>query len=145
MAIGTTGNHHREHAEHNEEVYNYLRQKIDYIDWIITTAFYSAIHYVEFKVFPFEKSFGPNTFQITSIDIYHEIVGSRKSKHASRSEIVRNKIPECATAYDDLKSLCQTARYHDYKHEHPKEIDKKVARHLKKIKKACLSPDPSIT
>ena len=43
-----------EHAEHNEKAYRYLCQEPEFSDWIITTAFYSAIHYIRHRMFPFE-------------------------------------------------------------------------------------------
>lgn len=40
------------HAKHNYEVCFFLYEKTKYNDWIITTAYYSAIHFVYYKLFP---------------------------------------------------------------------------------------------
>ncbi|MEJ7683795.1 MAG: hypothetical protein WKG06_39235 [Segetibacter sp.] len=41
-----------DHAIHNENVCSYLELKKEYADWIITTAFYSALQFVSYKIFP---------------------------------------------------------------------------------------------
>ena len=40
------------HAKHNERVCNYLGRSADFGDWVITTAFYSAMHYVRHLMVP---------------------------------------------------------------------------------------------
>ncbi len=110
MDTTSSGNHHREHAEHNEEVYNYLRQNLDYIDWVITCAFYTALHYIEYKIFPCEIIIGGKKQQIGSIEEYHNFWGGR-STHASRIKAVKEKLPACRRSYEQLHNLCMTARY----------------------------------
>lgn len=41
-----------DHATHNEEVCSHLDDNTKYSDWIITTAFYSAMHFMKHKIFP---------------------------------------------------------------------------------------------
>lgn len=43
---------HLAHAGHNEQVCKHLCSKPSYSDWVITTAFYSAIHYVRHLMLP---------------------------------------------------------------------------------------------
>lgn len=85
MASHTSGQHHREHAQHNLEVYKYLRKDLKFIDWIITTAFYSALHFIEYQVFPFTIEIGGKKQSFNSIGEYTQYSGKR-SKHASRKK-----------------------------------------------------------
>ena len=43
-----------EHALHNEETCNYFNKKPDFLDGVITTAFYSDLHFVRDKLLPIE-------------------------------------------------------------------------------------------
>lgn len=38
-------------AKHNEELWELLLKNGKFSDWVITAAFYSALHYVEHEVF----------------------------------------------------------------------------------------------
>lgn len=40
------------HAAHNEKACDYLLKSRLFNDWVITTAFYSALHYVQDEIFP---------------------------------------------------------------------------------------------
>lgn len=42
-----------QHGEHNEEVCDLLALNQKFSDWTITTAFYAALHFVSYKIFPF--------------------------------------------------------------------------------------------
>lgn len=138
MATDTSGNHHREHAEHNEEVFNYLRQDLNYIDWVITTAFYAALHYVEFSVFPLKLNFAGKPKEFKNLEEYHDFIG-KKGKHQTRLKIVKDELSACRRFYEELFSLCMTARYHDYKFNNPKQIEKRVEKCLSKVKKTCIN------
>ena len=50
----TWKNMKQEHAKHNEDACHYLNQSGKYNDWVITTAFYSAMHYVQYELFSME-------------------------------------------------------------------------------------------
>ena len=41
-----------DHAKHNESVCNYLGRNSAFGDWVITSAFYSAMHYVRHLMIP---------------------------------------------------------------------------------------------
>lgn len=41
-----------DHAKHNERVCNYLGKNADFGDWVITTSFYAAMHYVRHLIVP---------------------------------------------------------------------------------------------
>ncbi len=46
-----------EYAQHNEKACKYLDKKPEFTDWVITTAFYSALHFVRYKIFPIIMAF----------------------------------------------------------------------------------------
>lgn len=137
MATNSSENHHKDHAIHNEEVYNYLRKNLDYIDWVITVAFYTALHYVENEIFPCVIKIGGKDKEFDSLEEYHDYFGGGRSLHATRKKAVKEKLPTCRSAYEGLFNLCMTARYHQYKYDEPQKIDRIVEKWLHKIRKAC--------
>ncbi len=50
----------REHAEHNEALCRHLIAQGGFNDWVITTAFYGAMHFVYHQCFPLQ--IGNNTY-----------------------------------------------------------------------------------
>ena len=42
----------KQHAIHNEEVCDFLLTSKKFNDWVVTTAFYSSLHFVQFELFP---------------------------------------------------------------------------------------------
>ena len=105
----------KEHAKHNENACHYLNQSGKYNDWVITTAFYSALHYVQYELFPMEV--GNNLFD--SFNSYHrslfDYIDDRPSKHYVTIELVHTKLPNCSKFYRWLHNECITARYSNYK------------------------------
>ncbi len=71
------------HALHNEAVCNYLELKADFSDWTITTAFYAALQFVSYKIFPFEvAAIGGSKTKIESLDEFYRYKTERElSKH----------------------------------------------------------------
>jgi hypothetical protein len=101
----------REHGKHNYDVCNYLnlQDKISCNDWITTTAFYSAIHYLDHLLFP--CNYKGHTFN--NINEAHKVL-SKQSKHQSRAILVNLNLPKLADSYKFLISECQEARYSNY-------------------------------
>jgi hypothetical protein len=131
-----------DHALHNEKVSNLLCCDTANVDWIITTAFYAAIHFVDHKIFPIrEKTTDGKSFKIKNFDEYYAInyPTKNKDKHTARLDLVRVKVPTIAADYAWLKSTCWTARYSDYKFNNEQDFIDKVKIHLEKIKKCCTS------
>ncbi len=67
------------HAIHNKEVCVHLSKESRYSDWVITTAFYSAVHFVEHKIFPI-KGFKSKRieYDFTSFNGYYDFYSNNK-------------------------------------------------------------------
>lgn len=105
----------KEHAERNEALNDELIAGGVYKDWVITTAFYSAIHYVEFKMF--STAFHFNGVEVKNLEEAHAAIDykNRKSRHETRGNLVKLKLFQVQVQYDCLRKWSQNARYVDYK------------------------------
>lgn len=101
-----------DHAKHNQELCVHLNTDKKFTDWIVTTAFYSALHYVEYQLFPFK--IGPTEY--INFDVYYDAFKKDKdNKHDARKRLVYSNVhSKAGSAYSFLKDLCWTARYYDY-------------------------------
>jgi len=120
-----------EHGKHNEEACDYLFIDKRFYDWVVTTAFYSALHYVHTKIFPFKEGL----INYTNFESYYIFKNSKEknlSKHSLTISLVVNKIPAVRTYYRRLYDMCMSARYKDYKTSY--EQAKKAKEDLEKIK-----------
>ena len=131
------------HALHNEAACKYLQSKPEYLDWIVTTAFYSALHFVEHTVFPFEHVANGITHKFNNIGDYRKFSGGLKSKHELRLDLVKWKCREIEIEYEWLYNTCNNARYYDYKVPSPQIALQFTDAYLKKIKKHCNPPAKS--
>lgn len=126
------------HGLHNETVCDYLELKNEFADWIITTAFYSALQFVSYYVFPIEitdKNGKKRVFG--NIDSYYRVNNhNRISKHNLLSDLVYHWNPKIADEYKWLLDMSMTARYQNYQQD--KLISNKARSLLKKIKKECI-------
>jgi len=124
-----------DHALHNEELCDMLLQTKKYNDWVVTTAFYSAIHFIECKLFPCKiKGKDYKTF-----NLYYDnaIKTYQLSKHSLKAKLIFEMLPEIDPHYRWLKDACQTARYIDYTVTNGQaEASNK---YLKIIKRTCKS------
>lgn len=137
MGSSTSGIDHREHARHNKKVYGYLkRAESDYIDWVITTAFYTSLHFVDHKIFPFSIEIGGQKKKFNSIEEYRHYSG-RPNKHSARKKAVKQQLKGCRTAYKELYDLSFTARYHQYKFDNSEFLEKQVEHWLNTIITEC--------
>jgi len=135
----TKSNDRLNHALHNEAVCDYLEIKIDFVDWVITTAFYSALQFVSYKIFPFEvAAIGGKKTKIESLNDYHRYQSHRKlSKHELLADLVEINCNKISPDYDWLLSMSMNARYSNYQQEI--EIGNKARTLMKKIKKFCIA------
>lgn len=129
------------HAEHNEKVCNHLLSESTFTDWVVTTSFYSALHYVSHKIFPFRYKHTEynKTFTFTCIDTYFNGIRNqqaKKNKHSVMSDLVNEKCPEISNFYAWLFDVCMGARYIDYKVD--KEISDLAFKRLQEIKTYCI-------
>lgn len=99
-----------------------------YCDWIVTTAFYAALHFVEHKLFhppitPF-PSLGDAKISYGAI-----------SYHKAREYVIADHFPEIKAAYAFLSKESHTSRYIDYHTTKP--TADKARSSLAHIKKKC--------
>lgn len=121
-----------DHARHNRKACDTLHAAKDFSDWVVTTAFYSAMHYFHAVIFPFTEL----GIVYKSIDEYfnkHKKVGD--TKHSVTIDLVQKKHISIADKYKQLKDVAQTARYHDY--EILKPVVDKMRKNLKSIEEYC--------
>ncbi len=128
------------HANHNKEVCEYLNKDTKYGDWIITTAFYSALHFIDHKVFPLELPITKGSkVNFVSFESYYNFCKKNKdiSKHKARTELVEKLLPQISHHYNKLGDLCHHARYVDYKYDYEIAKDAKESC-LVEIEKNCI-------
>ena len=102
----------REHGAHNKGLCDKLCAIGNYNDWVVTTAFYSAIHYIDHKIFPFEYK----GQEIKSLDTaFKNTDFSRGNRHDTRAFLVKEKLPLFSTEFRYLMDRCFHARYNNYK------------------------------
>lgn len=122
-----------DHAEHNEKACQLLFKTNEFNDWVVTTAFYSSLHYVNFKLFPLTKD--ENKYENLS-QYYKTLQLPRPALHNVTIELVSTYIKHISSFYRWLYDTCRTARYHNYK------VDDQTAKMailcLNNIKNACI-------
>lgn len=120
------------HSEHNYEVCEFLLSDGKFYDWVVTTAFYSALHLVQEEIFPFSDD---EAFTYLSFEQYFSKQlkeGIKISKHQSTIKLVEQRIKGAGNLYRSLHDMCRTCRYRNY-HVSPKKA--KVAKsYLDKIR-----------
>lgn len=121
------------HAEHNEAICNHLnlQDRLDCNDWIVTTSFYTAIHYIDHKLFPVVE----NGVKFEDINQAHRIINS-SSLHQTRGILVQRHMTELAPSYTFLKEECHNARYVNY--DINCFVSDRAHRLMNEIKKHCL-------
>ena len=127
------------HAKHNEAACNYLKQSGKFNDWVVTTAFYSAIHFIQYELFPqhYDIPGRSKAKNFHRFDDYYDCVKKdfNYSKHKVLQDLVEEYVPEISDDYQVLKDNCWNARYIDYKIEN--EIVELCIRALSNIKELC--------
>jgi hypothetical protein len=128
-----------DHANHNADACNYLHQETykKYSDWVITTAFYAALHYCEYLFFPYSwKVEKTETMTFSNIDeLFEYFKREMENKRSFRKRWLRNKFSEISPIYNALYDQCQTARYHEYFFDN--EEAKIAIMRMKEIQKFC--------
>lgn len=105
------------HAKHNQAVCLFLKSNTDYNDWIITTAYYSAIYFIYHALFP-DKYEDPISGDIKSFNSWekycHRLPVNNNNKHKATENLVSEHFPEIYREFKILKDNCWTARYDKY-------------------------------
>lgn len=126
-----------QHALHNEQVCDYLVLKVEFADWVITTAFYASLQFVSYKVFPFElPSIDGKKTKIESVDDYYRYnLGRNASKHQLLADLVEKYCNPISPEYDWLLSMSMNSRYSNYQQDNL--VSQKAVNLMKKIKLYC--------
>jgi hypothetical protein len=127
------------HALHNENACDFLLTDGRFNDWVVTTAFYSALHFAHHELFPgVYDGVHYNTPGSYFRGLRKRIIGGQSAplgKHAATVRLVRRHLP-IYQEYNCLYNNCMTARYIDY------QVDEKkanYARGLLRVIKSRLS------
>lgn len=103
------------HGLHNAKACNLLIDlgNGEFNDWIVTTAFYSALQLVHHHIFPL--SILKRVF--SSFDVYYcsEYYNFEVAKHTVTRELVKSYMPRVSGKYNWLFKECYNARYKHYK------------------------------
>lgn len=98
-------------GERNQELSNILLKGKKYYDWVVTTAFYSSIHYVEDYALP-NKIMGKECKDILDVKRAYKMDG----RHAARERMAFEKISnQIGARYKWLDDHSRNARYKTYK------------------------------
>ncbi|PTT35935.1 hypothetical protein DBR28_11665 [Chryseobacterium sp. HMWF028] len=100
-----------EHALHNKKLCEELNVQKKYNDWTITTAFYSALHFTDLKVYPFTAIKGHTC---TNIDEAVQLL-KHPEKHTAKMIMIELQCNEIKIQYRWLKEQSYNARYKTYK------------------------------
>ena len=120
------------HARHNKKACEYLSSANEFPDWVVTTAFYCAMHYVQAVIFPHQE----NGVIYKDLEEYfdkNKLTGD--TKHSVTVKLVRKLHFAISEKYRVLKDAAHTARYHDY--QLPSVVVSKMKRHQKAIEEYC--------
>ncbi len=120
----------KNHALHNEKVCDFLHETGDFPDWVVTTAFYSALHFVIHKIFPCRIG----SQQFNDFDSYYRTLGNtRKNKHRETISLVSRKCGrEIGELYKFLHDTSWMARYTE--DQIPVQVANKCREYLAEIK-----------
>ena len=115
------------------------------MNWVVTTAFYSALKFMEHALFPGDYEHLNRENSIEHFESFNDYkrasnrLNVRDSPHTMLVNLVEERFiesnPDIVNAYTDLKSLCMTARYDNYKVE---QAAKKLAKESLEAIKNCV-------
>ena len=123
----------RIHGERNQKLSDELHGGKIYYEWVITTAFYSAIHYVEDSILPCEVA-SKTCKNINDVKKAYRMNG----RHASRERLVFEKLTiDIGAKYKWLDDKSRYSRYTTFKVTSAEA--EKARQYLNEIYKACYS------
>lgn len=98
------------HALHNEDACLHLYRSGKYNDWVLTTSFYSALHFIN-EHFPCQI----DGYEHKNFHKYYTKLDHNYSKHEARVKLAGYLFgPEAEISYRRLRDMSSTARYEDY-------------------------------
>lgn len=123
----------KQHANHNEEICDYLIKHGKAHDWVVTTAFYSALHHVQHEIFPYTVG----AKEYSSFDEYYNShfssTKNKPSQHQCTIDLCYEKLgTDIGSRYKSLHDTCRKARYHNFKIN--PQIAEMSRKHLTEIK-----------
>ena len=129
-----------DHALHNEEACLFIDSSRRFPDWVVITAFYSALHFVDVKLFP-DRYPIPNgrTKIFFSLDDYYQRMTKvqRRSRHDLRLQLTKDNLREIGSLYECLLHQSFTFRYETFDADQS-DADTAI-RSLEAIKSFCLN------
>lgn len=129
-----------EHSYHNESVSNLLHFNGAFPDWVVTSAFYSALHFVSYHIFPLKIIHSDGSEKtLNKLEDYKSYYNHNGNKHTILSDLVFEHLPSISTDYDMLLDRCRIARYFNYKTN--SVTANKALENLQNIKKEIGLPD----
>jgi uncharacterized protein YutD len=118
-------------GERNKALSEQLLNDKIYFDWVVTTAFYSSIHFVEDAIFP-TKINNVECKNIAEVKRAYNLEG----RHAAREKLVFDKLDMLVGArYKWLDDNSRNARYKTYKIQ--SSIANKAKEYLDYIQQHC--------
>jgi len=100
---------HLKQAGHNFSTTKAL-MNTEFYDWACTTAFYTALHYVEAKFYEDPKIIHTNQ-SYESVKIRLQQMGTDKGVHSWREQLISQKFPTLFSNYRQLQICSQLTRY----------------------------------
>jgi len=122
-------------GERNKSLSDQLLGEKLYYDWVITTAFYSSIHFVEDKIFPTKVS-SVDCNCIADVKKAYKVAG----RHEARERLVYDKLGTyVGVRYKWLDDRSRYSRYETFKFQPADAL--KAQEYLNFIQKECYPPE----
>lgn len=118
---------------HNEELCNLLAEQNRWHDWVVVTAFYSALHLVDATLFPFDED---EVTRHHSIDDYSVRHGGARGKHGIRMSLVARRLRPIYDSFRFLHERASEMRYGDDFGD--ASLAESALRHLQHLKSFCM-------
>lgn len=127
-----------DHANHNIKVCNYLGKKEDYGDWVITSAFYAAVHFVRYLMIPCKVE----GKRYTDFDeLCRSQKGAGEGRHGFQRSYVQLNYPDIDFEYSKLHDMAVISRYRKY--DYTREQSNIAKEYMLAIKKYAETKKPS--
>lgn len=87
-------------GRHNEKLCRVLIDGGTFYDWAIIAAFYAAMHYVYYKIFPYK----PQAYEFRNFNAYFSNIRRSKtaSKHSITKDLVLDLFPSASSYFNWL-------------------------------------------